>query len=63
MDCFLPMPVINKMEKSCWGAESVVQDAGTTRAEKDTMYLRNFVYGLDGQCYNVNTDNYQRRSY
>ena len=22
-----------------------------------------FVYGLDGQCYNVNTDNQQRRSY
>lgn len=23
MDCFLPMPVINKLEKSCWGAKSV----------------------------------------
>lgn len=31
MDCFLPMPVINKLEENCWGAERVLprdQDNG-----------------------------------
>lgn len=31
MDCFLPIPVVGKLEENCWGAKSVIprdQDNG-----------------------------------